>query len=111
MTRIKLEHIDNLRRWKKSGAKIGSRWTPHHLYKYEEIQYERALKNQYLEVTRKERVNLQNLWQKVCQAKKRKTYVLIKDTEKGTGTILLDDKKIDSGDLKTMKLTIKKHVQ
>jgi len=86
MTKIKLEHIDNLRRWKKSGAKIGSRWTPHHLYKYEEVQYERALKNKYLEVTTKERVNLQNLWQKVCQAKKWKNYV-------------------------PMKLTIKKHVQ
>ena len=111
MTKIKLEHIDNLRRGKRSGAKIGSRWTPHHLYKYEEVQYERALKNKYLEVTTKERANLQNLWQKVCIAKSWKNYVLIKDTEQWTGTILLDEKEITSGDLKNMKLTIKKYVQ
>ena len=111
MKKIKLEHIDNLRRGKKSGAKIGSRWTPYHLYKYEEIQYERALKNKYLEVTIKERVNLQNLWQKVCLAKQWKNYVLVKDTESGTGAILLDDKEIKSGDLKNMKLTIKNYVQ
>ena len=111
MTKIKLEHIDNLRRGKKSGVKIGSRWTPHHLYAYEQIQYDRALRNKYLEVTKKERVNLQNLWQKVCQAKSWKHYVLIKDTEQWTGTILLDDKEIETGDLKNMKLTIKKHVQ
>lgn len=69
MTKIKLEHIDNLRRGKKSGAKIGSRGTPHHLYKYEEEKYKRALKYKFLEITSKDRVNLKNLWQKVCMAK------------------------------------------
>lgn len=69
MTKIKLEHINNLRRGKKSGAKIGSRGTPHHLYKYEEPKYERALKYKFLEITTKDRVNLKNLWQKVCLVK------------------------------------------
>ena len=69
MTHLKLEHIDNLRRGTKSGAKIGSRGTPHHLYKYEEAKYERALKNKYLEITTKDRINLENLWEKVCIAK------------------------------------------
>lgn len=69
MTKIKLEHIDNLRRGKKSGAKIGSQGIPHHLYKYEEPKYERALKYKFLEITIKDRVNLRNLWQKVCDIK------------------------------------------
>jgi len=66
MAKIKLEHIDNLRRGKKSWIKLGSRWIPHHLYKYEEQKYNRALKSKFLEVTNKERENLENLWQKVC---------------------------------------------
>lgn len=66
MSKIKLEHIDNLRRGKKSGAKIGSRNIPHHLYKYEEEKYRRAMKYKYLEISNKERPNLKNIWTKVC---------------------------------------------
>jgi hypothetical protein len=110
MTKIKLEHIDNLRRGRKSWSKIGSRWTPHHLYKYEEVKYSRALKYKYLEVTPKDRVNLKNLWQKVCLAKWWDNYKLIKNTASWTARILLDDKEIESGDMKTMKLIIKKYV-
>jgi hypothetical protein len=89
MTHIKLEHIDNLRKGKASGAKIGSRKTPHHLYKYEEEKYERALKNKYLEIEQNERINLQNLWSKVCIAKNWKEYTLIKDIKNERGEILL----------------------
>lgn len=76
MTHIKLEHIDNLRRGLKSGVKIGSRATPHHLYKYEEEKYERALKNRFLEITDKDRINLENLWEKVCIAKDWENFIL-----------------------------------
>ena len=45
MTKIKLEHIDNLSKGKKSGgSRIGSRAIPHHLYTYERKKYELALK-------------------------------------------------------------------
>jgi hypothetical protein len=108
--KIKLEHIDNLRRWKKSWAKIGSRWIPHHLYKYEEIKYNRALKYRYLEIDEKDRENLQNLWQKVCIAKWWKNYTLIKNTEFWIARILLSEKEIGSGNMENMKLTIKNYV-
>lgn len=102
-----MEHIDNLRRGMKSGAKIGSRWVPHHLYRYEEPKYERALKYKYLELTKKDRVNLRNLWQKVCLAKWWDTYTLVKDTETWTAQILLDDTVIHHWDMKDMKQNIK----
>jgi len=110
MTKIKLEHIDNLRRGKKSGSKIGSRWVPHHLYKYEESKYERALKYKYLEITSRERVNLKNIWQKVCLAKWWDNYTLVKNSDDGTAKILLNDAVIESGDTKIMKLIIKSYV-
>ncbi len=107
MTKIKLEHIDNLRRWKKSGAKIGSRWIPHHLFKHEQILYQNALKNKYLEINSKSRVNLQNLWYQVYQAKWYRNYVLIKNTSQDTADILLDDAIIQSGSISDMKQKIK----
>ncbi len=110
MTKIKLEHIDNLRRWKKSGSKIWSRWVPHHLYKYEEAKYKRALKYKFLEITEKDRVNLRNIWQKVCFAKWWKNYTLIKNTELWTAKILLDDIKQHSGTMKELKSLIKTYV-
>ena len=110
MPKIKLEHIDNLKRGQKSGSKIGSRWIPHHLYKFELPKYERALKYKYLEVTTKDRVNLSNLWQKVCFAKWWKCYTLVKDTENGTGIIFLDYREIKSWPMKEMKFLIKTYV-
>jgi hypothetical protein len=107
MTHIKLEHIDNLRRGKASGAKIGSRKTPHHLYKYEEEKYKRALKNKYLEITTEERVNLRNLWEKVCIAKNWKEYILIKESLTWRGKIFLWTNFIKEGYLKEIKNTIK----
>lgn len=94
----------------KSGSKIGSRWVPHHLYKYEEPKYERALKYRYLEVTIKDRVNLKNLWQKVCLAKWWDNYTLEKDPESWSAKILLDDVIQKSGNMKDMKQLIKTYV-
>ena len=110
MTKIKLEHIDKLRKWKKSWAKIGSRGIPHHLYKYEEEKYERSLKYKYLEITTKDRENLKNIWHKVCIAKWWKNYTLIKNNIDWTSEILLNDVVIESWNTKNMKLIIKKYV-
>lgn len=110
MTKIKLEHIDNLRRGKKSGAKIWSRGTPHHLYKYEEEKYKRALKYKFLEITNKDRVNLKNIWQKVCLAKWWKNYVLVKDMERAGAWVTLNDKKVEEWTLQDMKRTIRELV-
>lgn len=110
MQKIKLEHIDNLRKWKKSGAKIGSRWVPHHLYKYEEFKYQQALKYKFLEITWKDRVNLKNIWQKVCLAKWWKNYILEKDPETWSAKIFLDTVEIKFGDTKDMKFLIKNYV-
>lgn len=108
--KIKLEHIDKLRKWKKSGAKIWSRAVPHHLYKYEEWKYQRALKYKFLEITTKDRENLKNIWQKVCLAKWWKNYTLIKNSLAWTAEILLNDVVVESWDTKIMKLTIKNYV-
>ena len=110
MTKIKLEHIDNLRRGKKSGVKIGSRGVPHHLFKYEEEKYERALKNKFLEINDKDRVNLQNLWAKVCEAKNWPNYILIKSAENTQATVLKDFTEIQSWEKKVMKLYIKSQI-
>ncbi len=110
MTKIKLEHIDNLRRGKKSGAKIWSRGTPHHLYKYEEEKYKRALKNKYLEITTKDRVNLKNLWEKICLAKWWKNYILLKNTDTWQASILLNEEEVQNWDMKELKLLIKTYV-
>jgi hypothetical protein len=110
MSKIKLEHIDNLRRGKKSWAKIGSRWTPHHLYKYEEVQYQRALKNRYLEVTTKDRDNLINLREKVCMAQWWTNYLLIKIHWEDNASVLRENAEIKKGEIKEMKIYIKKMV-
>lgn len=110
MTKIKLEHVDNLRRGKKSGAKIGSRWVPHHLYKYEEEKYDRALKYKFLEITTKDRVNLKNLWEKVCLAKWWNNYILEKDTSTWNAIILQDSIVVEFGESKNMKKIIKTYV-
>lgn len=110
MKKIKLEHIDNLRRGKKSWSQIWSRGILHHLYKYEELQYEGALKNKYLEVNDKNRVNLTNLWEKVCHAKWWKYLVLLKQTDEDSAIILQDEKEIQSGTKKEMKAYIKNYI-
>lgn len=110
MIKLKLEHIDNLRRGKKSGSKIGSRGIPHHLYKYEEEKYNRALKNKYLEITHLERVNLRNIWQKVCEAKKWQNYILEKNTETWSAKICLGEEIIHVWHTKDLKKIIQSYV-
>jgi hypothetical protein len=110
MWKIKIEHIDNLSRGKKSWNYLGSRATPHHLYKYERAKYERAMKNKFLEITKKDRVNLINIWNKVCNAKWWLNIILIKDPDKGNATILKDGFPVKSWDTKEMKQLIKTHV-
>lgn len=109
--KLKIEHIDNLRRGKKSGINIGSRGTPHHLFAHETVLYEKALKERYLIVDTKNRVNLKNLWNKVCQAKWRKEWVLEKDTVNGVWIIYCGKDLIETWDLKKMKLKIKSMMQ
>jgi len=78
---IKLEHIDNLTRGKKSGNNIGSRSVGHHLYQHERKEYQQALKRKYLVVSTRSRNNLWNVWEKVCQAKQWPFYVIEKDDD------------------------------
>ena len=106
MTKIKLEHIDNLSRWKKSWARIGSRTIAHHLFAHEQIHYEQALRQKYLEITDKHRVNLANLWYQVCQVQGWKNYILIKHHGRDTADILLDGRIVVSWERKQMKSEI-----
>jgi hypothetical protein len=108
--KLKLEHIDNLRRWKKSGARVGSRWTPHHLFQFEEILYKKALKDKYLTISIDNRVNLKNLWNKVCIAKKWKECILEKDIKNNLWSIYVWKSLIETGDLKNMKKKILSYI-
>lgn len=107
MKKIKLEHIDKLRKWKKSWINIGSRWIPHHLSQHEQETYNRALQYKFLEITIKDRVNLENIWQKVCISQTWRNYVLKKDSSTGNAEILLSDVILYTGETKLMKAKIK----
>lgn len=76
---MKLENIEQLTRGKKSWIKIGSRAVPHRLKPYEREKYERALKKKYLEIHENERINLINIWDKVCEAQNWKKIIFIKN--------------------------------
>ncbi len=102
---MKLEHIDNLSKWKKSGKNIWSRKVSHRLRNYERIKYELALKNDFLEIDISDRINLLNLWEKVCFVKKMDTIVLLKSFDKSK--IFYNKKVIFEGDLKLAKLKAK----
>ena len=75
---MKLENIEQLTKGKKSWIKIGSRSIPHRLKPYEREKYKRALHNKYLEIHENERVNLINIWDKVCTAQKWEKIIFIK---------------------------------
>lgn len=107
---IKIEHIDNLISGKKSWNKIGSRSVPHHLYSYEKIKYESALKNKFLEITQKDRINLINVWDKVCLAKWWPNIILMKNRETWMADILKDWFPIKKWVTKDMKHLIKTYV-
>ncbi|NDK10240.1 hypothetical protein GW846_05700 [Candidatus Gracilibacteria bacterium] len=108
--KIKLEHIDQLVRGNKSGINLGSRGVPHHLHTFEKMKYDRALKNKFLEITQKDRINLINVWSKVCQVKNWDNLMLIKNSETGNAEILKDGFPIKSGEIKVMKQLIKSYV-
>lgn len=110
MTKVKIEHIDNLSKWKKSGNNIGSRAIWHHLYIYERWKYERAIKNKFLEITKKDRVNLVHLWDKVCLSKWWDHYILLKDTQTGKSEILKNGIPIQSWNTKELKHLIKTYI-
>jgi hypothetical protein len=111
MPKIKLEHIDALSRGKKSGIRLGSRSVPHHLYAYERGEYERALKRWYLIVDRTDRMNLENLWILVCEARGSEYLILRKSWERWVVTSgstivfdgLLHDAKVYMKNLKLPK--------
>ncbi len=110
MPKVKLEHIDALSRWKKSGIRLGSRAVPHHLYVYEREEYERALKRGYLIVDKTDRVNTQNLWMLVCESRMSECLILHKIDERwvvtsGAGTIFVGLLSEAKTYLKNMKLT------
>lgn len=110
MTKIKIEHIDNLIAWKKSGNNIGSRAVGHHLSKFEKWKYDRAMKNKFLEITKKDRVNLIHVWDKVCIARWWNHLILIKDASNGTSEILKDGLPIEKWETKNLKQLIKNYV-
>ena len=66
------------------------------------------MKNKYLEITNKDRVNLRNLWEKVCIAQWWKNYVLMKIHWEDRASLQKDDQEIQSWEIKAMKIYIKK---
>ncbi len=94
MKRIELDHVERLTRGKRSGANIGSRFVGHHLRPHERAAYQRALKKGYLEITERDRDNLWHIWEKACIAQAIDFLVLIKQTDKSTGTVYRNDEKI-----------------
>jgi len=91
--KIKLEHVDNLSRGKKSGIKLGSRNVGHHLFNWERDEYERALKRGYIVVDERSRENLWNIWEKACMATESDFIVLEKQID-GATAIVYKDKNI-----------------
>ena len=106
MPKTKEKHIERLIQGKKSGVHIGSRSTPHHLYAYEKKKFDAAIKKRFLLIDERDRVNLQNVWEKYCSAKEWPYVVLIKDRKGGAG-IYSDQLLIFSGTLQEAKVRIK----
>lgn len=96
LKKVKIEHILRLSEWKKSGSKIWSRWVPHHLYPYEKIKLEKALKNKYLEINSKDRENLQNIWEKICINQNWENYIIYSVHGTKWAKLLLNYREIDS---------------
>lgn len=87
---MKIEHIDNLTKGKKSWSNIWSRWISHRLRHYERKKYEVALKNKYLQIDTKDRKNLLNIWYKVCELNSWSNIVLLRNHDKWE--LYIDDK-------------------
>lgn len=52
---------------------------PHRLKPYEKEKYQRALKYKYLEIHENERINIINIWDKVCESQNWKKVIFIKN--------------------------------
>ena len=108
MKQLKLDHVERLSHGKRSGLNIGSRSVGHYLRPHERTIYQRALKKGYLDITEKDRVNLWHIWEKACLAKRWDFLVLIKDTDKGIGTLYKDNIMIREAKLSEAKLEIQR---
>ena len=104
--KIKEKHIERLAQGKKSGINIGSRAVAHHLYAHEKPKYQRALKYRFLSITHRDRINLVNLWEKLCVAKDWDCLVL-KNLGNGDAEIYKNQKLVQTSPLKEAKQTIK----
>lgn len=70
-----LDAISDLSKGKKSNLKIGSRSTPHRLRQEERKLLEAALKKGFLEVQPWSRVNLINIYKKICHYQNTKAVI------------------------------------
>ena len=104
---IKLEHIERLSHGKRSGINAGSRAVGHYLRPHERATYQRALKRGFLEITEQDRANLWHIWEKACEAQDIAFLVLIKDIQRGVGTIYQQGELLKELDLAESKKHIK----
>ncbi|NCP67208.1 hypothetical protein GW756_02915 [bacterium] len=89
MKKLKEKHVERLIKGKKSGVHLGSRQVPHHLYAYEQKQFDLAIKYGFLSLKEKHRVNLLNVWEKYCAAQERPMLVL-KKYQNGKAEVWID---------------------
>lgn len=90
---MKEKHVEKLTRGKKSGAKIGSRNVPHRLTKYEQIKFNKAIKNRYMTLSFDSRPNLKNIWMKYSEVKGWPC-IIISRLQDGTAKLLHDGAKL-----------------
>eukprot|EP00466_Bigelowiella_natans_P009408 jgi/Bigna1/147320/aug1.140_g22028 len=67
--RPSLDDVDALSHGKPTKSKVGSRATPHHLYRHEHTVFLTAKRKEYCVVQCKSRVNVANIWYLWCLAK------------------------------------------
>ncbi len=105
---MKIEHIQQLTKGKKSWIKIWSRGMPHRLKPYEREKYERALKKKYLEINEHERINLVNIWDKTCESQWWENIIFIKNIDQAT--VEKNNKIIFSWEISQAKKILKNYI-
>ena len=105
---LKIDDVDRLARGRRSGGRIGSRGVAHRLNARERGSYERAMRYGYLTVDQSERDNLWHIWEKVCLARKRDCWVLVR--EQSRGVIYCNMKRLQSLPLAAAKQRIRQLV-
>jgi len=93
---MKEKHIERLSKGKKSGVNVGSRHVPHRLKLHEQRQFSIAIRRGYLRVKFDSRVNLENLWQKYCQAREW-PHVVLKQRQNGEVELWQNGERFDFG--------------